>query len=171
MENKSQHFIALNPKGKKFEFEFKDDSIRFKKKQIEASIELGKDGFTYIVYGNKRYPVEIISVNQNKYEVMINNVSYTFSVETPISIKRKALLKKSEPDSKIVIFHSPMPGKIIEVLIEEGSEIKEGDTLLILEAMKMQNEITSHISGKIKKVFVKQGDNVNKEDVLVEIER
>ena len=171
MEKESQHFIALNPKGKKFEFEFKDNTIRYKKKPIEVSIEHGKDGFTYIVLENKRYPVEIISENQNKYEVLINNVSYTFSVETPISAKRKAILKKSEPEQKIVSIASPMPGKIIEVFAEEGTDVKEGDTLLILEAMKMQNEITSHITGKVKKVLVKQGDNVNKDDILMEIER
>ena len=64
-----------------------------------------------------------------------------------------------------------MPGKIIEVFTEEGAEIKEGDALLVLEAMKMQNEITSHLTGKVIKVNIKQGDNVNKDDILIEIER
>lgn len=171
MEKNAQHYIALSPKGKKFEFELKGNDIRYKKKQLEVSIEQGKDGFTYIVLESKRYPVEIISENQNKYEVMINNVTYTFSVETPFSVKRKALLKKTEPELKVVNISSPMPGKIIEVFVEEGTSIKEGDALLILEAMKMQNEIASHLSGKVKRIFIKQGDTVNKDDVLIEIER
>ena len=83
MEKNAQQFIALNQKGKIW-FDFKDNSIRYKKKsKLTLPSNKGKDGFTYIILENKRYPVEIISVNQNKYEVMINNVAYTFSVETP----------------------------------------------------------------------------------------
>jgi biotin carboxyl carrier protein len=171
MEKEVSSYIALTPKGKKFEIEISDDQIRFKKKLLDVSIEEGKDGFTYIIHDNKRYPVEIVSVNQNKFEVMINNVSYFFSVETPISVKRKELLKKQTPESKTFQIVSPMPGKIIEVFVEEGGAIVEGDALLVLEAMKMQNEITSHASGKIKKVFAKPGDIVNKDDLLIEIER
>ena len=71
--------------------------------------------------------------------------------------------------SKTGFITAPMPGKIIEIFAEENAIINEGDVLLILEAMKMQNEILSTISGTIKKISVKQGDNVNKDDVMIEI--
>jgi pyruvate carboxylase subunit B len=64
-----------------------------------------------------------------------------------------------------------MPGKIVDVLAESGSNVKEGDALLILEAMKMQNEISAPVSGKINKIMVHQNDIVNKNDVLIEIEK
>jgi biotin carboxyl carrier protein len=64
-----------------------------------------------------------------------------------------------------------MPGKIVDLLVEENAEIKEGDPILILEAMKMQNEISSHVTGKIKKILVKQNDSVAKDEVLLEIEK
>jgi biotin carboxyl carrier protein len=65
---------------------------------------------------------------------------------------------------------APMPGKIIEVFVEEGTAVKTGDPVLILEAMKMQNEITSEHEGVVKKINIKADDNVMKNDVLIEFE-
>ena len=64
-----------------------------------------------------------------------------------------------------------MPGKIIDIMVEEGAEIKEGEPIIILEAMKMQNEITSHVSGIVKSVAVKKNETVMKDDVLIEIQK
>ncbi len=64
----------------------------------------------------------------------------------------------------------PMPGKIVSIAINEGDEVQQGQVLLILEAMKMQNEIVAPGSGTVKKVHVKQGQNVEARDILVEIE-
>ena len=63
-----------------------------------------------------------------------------------------------------------MPGRITSILVKEKEEVKEGTPLLILEAMKMQNEITSPSKGKIKTIFVREGETVKKGSVLVSIE-
>lgn len=62
-----------------------------------------------------------------------------------------------------------MPGKIIEVLVREGSDVQRGEAVLILEAMKMQNEIHSPVEGVITAVNVKPNFNVMKDDVMIEI--
>ena len=163
--------IALSSKGQKYEFDFREDgSIRYKNKLIEVEI-IEKDGFTFIEYNKKRYPVELLESNQNRYEVLINQLAYIFTVETPFSYKRKNFLTKQVVATRNETVTAPLPGKIIEIAIEEGQQMKEGDTILILEAMKMQNEITSHVSGRVKKILVKKGDTVMKDDVLVELER
>ena len=64
----------------------------------------------------------------------------------------------------------PMPGKIVSLAVKEGDEVKPGQILLVLEAMKMQNEIPSPTAGTVKKVHVKPGQNVEAKDVLLEIE-
>lgn len=64
----------------------------------------------------------------------------------------------------------PMPGKVVSVAVHEGATVEAGAVLVILEAMKMQNEITAPAGGVIKKVHVKAGQNVEAKDVLVEIE-
>ena len=62
-----------------------------------------------------------------------------------------------------------MPGKIIDVLVREGSSVLRGEPLVILEAMKMQNEIQSPANGKVTRVVVKSNSNVMKDDLLIEI--
>lgn len=62
---------------------------------------------------------------------------------------------------------APMPGKIVNVLVEEGQSIKAGDVLLVLEAMKMQNEITADADGTVKAVNVEKGQNVKVKESLV----
>jgi biotin carboxyl carrier protein len=63
-----------------------------------------------------------------------------------------------------------MPGRVTSILVKEAEPVKEGAPLLILEAMKMQNEITSPTNGKVKGIFVHEGETVKKDSVLVSIE-
>ena len=65
---------------------------------------------------------------------------------------------------------APLPGTIWKVEVEVGNHVKEGDTVLILEAMKMENEIMTEIDGTIKKILVQKGDAVQAGDVLVVLE-
>ena len=64
---------------------------------------------------------------------------------------------------------APMPGKILRILVKEGESVKTGQGLLILEAMKMENEIPSPKDGVIKKILVKEGDTVDTGQPLIEI--
>ena len=65
---------------------------------------------------------------------------------------------------------APMPGSVLDVKVKEGDSVKEGDTLLILEAMKMENEITAPVSGVVKAIKVSQGATVNTGDLMLVIE-
>jgi len=62
-----------------------------------------------------------------------------------------------------------MPGMIIRYEVKEGAAVKEGDVVLILEAMKMENSITSPVAGTVKQINYKEGDSVQKGDVLAVI--
>jgi biotin carboxyl carrier protein len=165
-------FFAVSSKGEKFKLKnlFSDDLV-INHKKADIKIYEDENGFTYLVYKEKKYLAEIVERTQNKYTVLINGVSYSFSIETPFSYKRKKYLDKQKSKNKVEVIQAPMPGKIIDVLVEPGAEVKIGETVLILEAMKMQNEITSSIDGKVIKVHVRQNDIVNKDDLLIEISR
>lgn len=170
--NNSHEFIALSAKNNKYKIKdiFSEDiKINYKKQDIQIVDD--ENGFTYLLFKNKKYHAEIIEKSQNKYVVMINGVTYNFTVETPISYKRKKYLDKQKSKNKVEVLQAPMPGKIIDVMIEPGAEVKNGEAVIILEAMKMQNEITAPITGKIVKVHIKNNDIVNKDDILIEIER
>jgi biotin carboxyl carrier protein len=71
---------------------------------------------------------------------------------------------------KVKEIKAPMPGLVLEVSVTEGQEVKDGDRIAILEAMKMENSLFIHVSAVIKKVLVKAGQAVEKGQVLVELE-
>jgi glutaconyl-CoA/methylmalonyl-CoA decarboxylase subunit gamma len=165
-------YIAVTPADNKYVIRdpFSED-IRINGHQKEIKIFENEEGFTFIEFGNKKYLAEITDKSQNKYTVLLNGVSYSFTIESPISYKRRKYLEKHKQASKTEVVTAPMPGKIIELLVEESAHVKEGEAILILEAMKMQNEILAQVAGKIRKINVKPGDSVTKDDVLMEIER
>ncbi|MDK2977788.1 MAG: hypothetical protein PWP52_502 [Bacteroidales bacterium] len=171
-KSKKQKFISCTEKNKKYEFvNPKELYIKQGKENIPIEIVSDKQGFVYIVWKKRKYLVDIIEKNQNQYEILVNGVSYSISVESPFSYKRRKYLAKNKEASKVEKIQAPMPGKIIEFLVEENQEIKEGEPLLILEAMKMQNEIISNIHGKIKNINFNAEDTVMKDDVLIEVEK
>lgn len=173
MNTNNKTLIALDKVSLK-EFPFNigvEGSYAFDGKQIETAIETTPDGFSIMTVNGVSYPIEIVSHHQNEYELLVNGVGYTFSVETPFSLQRQKMLSAEASESTTIRLKAPMPGKILEVLVKTGDSVKAGDTLLILEAMKMQNAILASTKGIIKKVLVKEGDTTSKSDLLIELEK
>ena len=69
-------------------------SIRIGKRDYEVKLKPDEKYGTYILWKNRKYPVEIISSRQNKYEILFNDISYIFTVETPFSIQRRKVLNQ-----------------------------------------------------------------------------
>ena len=169
---KKQKLIALGTGNKKFSFTNPlEKIIKYQGKKVKIKLYEDPEGFSYIVWKNKKYMLDVIEKSQNKYTVMINGVWHTFTVETPFSLKRKKYLARHSESSSRITITAPMPGKIVDLMLEEGAEVKTGEPVLILEAMKMQNEITSHVDGIIQRIAVKKNDSVMKDDLLIEIEK
>jgi biotin carboxyl carrier protein len=169
---KSTKLIALSASNKAYEFNKPlEKIIKYQGKKVDIKLREDPNGFSYIVWKNKKYMLDVIEKNQNHYTVMVNGVWHSFSVETPISFKRRKYLEQQGEGSSNVAIEAPMPGKIIDIMVEEGSEVKQGDAIIILEAMKMQNEISSHVSGVVTSISVKKNDSVMKDDVLIEIQK
>jgi biotin carboxyl carrier protein len=161
---------ALSSENRKFSFSLPlKQTIRIGKREYEVKLKADEKFGTYILWKNRKYPVEIVRSSQNKYEILFNDISYTFTVETPFSLQRMKVLKSSRGKIEREIIKAPMPGKIIDVLVREGSTVVRGEPVVILEAMKMQNEILSPVNGTIIKVGAKPNTNVMKDDLLVEI--
>lgn len=144
-------------------------SIKIGKREYEVKLKTDEKLGTYILWKNRKYPVEIVRSRQNKYEILFNDISYTFTVETPFSLQRMKVLDSRKGKAEQEYVKAPMPGKIIDVLVREGSPVLRGEPVVILEAMKMQNEILSPVNGTITRVSAKPNTNVMKDDLLVEI--
>lgn len=168
---KYKKLYVLSQSDKKHNFSIPvKESIKIGKREYPILLKSDEKHGTYILWKNRKYPVEIIRSRQNKYEILFNDVSYTFTVETPFSMQRRTFLASSVKGKSSEMIKAPMPGKIIDVPAKEGTAVSRGEAVIILEAMKMQNEIQSPVAGTVKKVYVKADMNVMKDDILVEIE-
>jgi biotin carboxyl carrier protein len=169
---KSTKLIALSTTNKTYEFKKPlEKKIKYQGKEVDIRLHEDPKGFSYIVWKNKKYMLDVIEKKQNRYTILVNGVWHSFTVETPVSLKRKRYLAQQADASSVVAIEAPMPGKIIDIMVEDGVEVKEGEPIIILEAMKMQNEINSHITGIVKSVSVKKNETVMKDDILIEIEK
>ena len=125
----------------------------------------------------------LISVNGNEYEVEVEELSNGQREEKTIATPVVESKPQSKPqvakkeEKKVVnvpagaeTVEAPMPGTILRINVNVGDEVKAGQELLILEAMKMENEILAPRDGKVAAVHVSKGASVNTGDKLVSIE-
>jgi len=88
--------------------------------------------------------------------------------EAPAAEQKQEEASKPAPSAgEGYTLKAPMPGSVLEVKVSEGDSVKDGDVLLVLEAMKMENELTASQPGNVSQVLVKKGDSVNSGDPLV----
>ena len=118
-----------------------------------------------------------ITVNGNSYEVEVDEIGGAPSVvqvstpapapaaATPAPVQKQA----ATPSAGAIEIISPMPGTILDLRVAPGQEVAEDEVLLILEAMKMENEIVAPSAGVIDAVLVTKGAAVNAEDLLITI--
>jgi biotin carboxyl carrier protein len=110
----------------------------------------------------------IIKLNDKVYEVEIEEVTGE-EVVTTAEIAEKSKPQATSQISGGETIEAPMPGNIVDVKVKAGDLIKKGQVLVILEAMKMENEIVSPVDGRIALVGVSKGQAVNPGEVLVKI--
>ncbi|SHJ70274.1 Biotin-requiring enzyme [Clostridium amylolyticum] len=140
----------------------------------------------------KRY---YVTVNGNRYEVEVEEVRGEFppaaitsekavhkehmeefkevaetTAKAPVMEEPKAEAKKAALEVKGEKITCPMPGTIFNIAVNEGQQVKKGDVILVLEAMKMENEIMSPKDGKVAEIAVAKGQQMNTGDLLAIIE-
>jgi biotin carboxyl carrier protein len=100
--------------------------------------------------------------------VVIGEESFAYEVRDPRSLgARRAKVASSDGPKKI---KAPMPGKVVRIIAAEGSVVEMGQGVIVIEAMKMQNELKSPKSGVVKKIMAAEGATVNAGDALAEID-
>lgn len=136
--------------------------------------------YNFTIQGNK-YTVQIKSYEDNIAEIEVNGTPYQVELEkTMVTSKTPRLIRPAGPESgppkelkaKTGLSRTlaPLPGTILKINNKEGDAVKKGDTVLIMEAMKMENNIQAEKEGIIKKLACKEGDTVLQGDLIFEIE-
>lgn len=114
-----------------------------------------------VLHGNFQERTYEIELNGNRYKVKISDALDQLISEMGLS----AVASKAVNEVK-----APMPGIILDVMVEAGQQVEEGDYLLVLEAMKMENTLTAPRSGTIKTLHIEKGNTVDKNQLLLEME-
>lgn len=132
-------------------------------------VQIGENIF-HCIYENRSFVVEVVKANmaEKSFLLKINGKLYEYSVQTEMDLLLEKLGMQKTAITRVNLLKAPMPGLIVDVRVSEGQKVQQGDVLLVLEAMKMENAIKSPAEAIIKNVLVKKGDNVEKNKILVE---
>lgn len=128
-----------------------------------------QEGSFHIIQDNQSYQVEILKADyQTKtFTFQINGHHYLVKAEDKLDQLLKRLGMDNTNQNKVNDIKAPMPGLILNIHVAVGDEVKKGEILMILEAMKMENTLKSPTDGKIKAIKVNQGENVEKNQILI----
>lgn len=131
-----------------------------------ADIRQIAPGVFSVLHGGRSHRV-VARRDGATYQVLLDGMQYEVAVETDRSRLLKEYAGASTSTHTILELHAPMPALIGRVLVAEGEEVRAGQPLLVLEAMKMENELKAHQAGRVKSVLVKKGQAVEKGELLL----
>src|SRR5215203_4147747 len=149
-----------------------------------TTVDLSTSGKIYrVTIGEKTVDVEVIQSDNGKLDLLIDGKHVTAYVssdnakhwvtvngQTVVLAKSTGTKRRSAGHDHASELVAPMPGLVRGVNVSEGDAVTKGQTLLLLEAMKMEIRVQAPRDGAVKKLFVKQGQTAEREQVLVEIE-
>jgi len=121
-----------------------------------------------VLVGNKAYEVKRERSLRGELHMVIGSARYAVDVQDPRSLRTRRAGASSEAGPQKLT--AAMPGKIVRILVSEKDEVKAGQAVLVMEAMKMQNEMKSPKDGRVQKILTSEGSTVNAGDTLAVIE-
>lgn len=138
--------------------------------EFAADIIKIRDDVYHLLKDNVSFNLEIVKhiPEEKKMVVKINNTSYTLDIKDKYDDLLHSLGLDSLAAKKVNDIKAPMPGMVLNILVTEGQEVKKGDPLIVLEAMKMENILKSPTDGVIKKIAIKKGIAVEKNQLLIQ---
>jgi biotin carboxyl carrier protein len=152
-------------------------------------ISLEKKGHSFIIsHEGETYEADIQQISPNCISILTGNSSKIVyyakdrdklylsidghqCIVSPPSEEENQIGEGAKSQEDELLVKAPMPGKVIKVNVSENEKVRKNQTLAIVEAMKMENEIKSSIDGTVKKIFAADGDLVDSENPLIELEK
>lgn len=157
----------------KYKIQVNSEVIDLEKGDVE-NLDLQKinDSKLHVLDGNKSFDVELLEADfqQKKMTVEVNGEKF----EMAISDEYDQLVAKmglgAASGQKLKNIKAPMPGLVLDILVEAGQVIQKGEQLLILEAMKMENVLKAQGEGVVKSIEITKGQAVEKGQIMIEME-
>jgi len=155
-----------------FVFEVATDQRRLKvgAEELEIDIAALTGNHAHILYQNKSYKIEMVAEDRAEKVslIKVNGTLYHVAMEDQYDVLLKQLGIEGTKNNKVLEIKAPMPGMVLNIIVEEGQALQKGDNLLVLEAMKMENIIKSPSAGTVKRILVKKGDKVEKNEIMIQ---
>lgn len=147
------------------DFIFSKDS-----KDISTNIIKVREGVYHLIQNNESYTIEVVKyvAEEKKLSLKINNTVYHYDIKDKYDDLLHSLGLDSLATKKVNDIKAPMPGMVLNILVTEGQEVKKGDALIVLEAMKMENILKSPSDGVVKKIAINKGVAVEKNQLLIQ---
>ncbi len=161
------------PKGNRFtEFEVAEEDgvlkISDSKQQHTIDLKALDRNLFSVLIDNQSHLIEAIQRDKN-IQVILNQHQYVVPVLNEREKIEAEIIGESESLASIGEIRAPMPGLILRMEVEKGDTVQTGQPLIIMEAMKMENEIRSQVDGEIQEILVKENQKVEKNDLLLKI--
>jgi biotin carboxyl carrier protein len=141
-------------------------TCRLDGRNVEVDAVLARRDVLSLRIGNRAYEVKCERVGGDTH-IWVGSVRFAAEVRDPRSLRGRVRAADERGPKKLT---APMPGKVVRILVAQGDEVEAGAGLLVVEAMKMQNELKSPKKGIIQKIQVREGAAVNAGDVLAIVE-
>jgi len=165
----NEYVVTINEK--KIKVNFSNNSKAFiNGKEYDYKLSRLNNNTYNISLDNKTFLITARRSNSSEYSITLNGKVIETRVLTALQERAANLIELKADKHSTTIIKSPMPGMILKVKKQKGDSVERGDSLIILEAMKMENDIRSPVSGTIKEVKVSEGQAVEKGVSLLIIE-
>ncbi|MDZ4716556.1 MAG: acetyl-CoA carboxylase biotin carboxyl carrier protein subunit [Cytophagales bacterium] len=153
-----------------YEFTAEDDALLVNGDPLTWDLTALDNGQYHIRFNNKSFPAEVVNIDRTTktVDIKVRGRKYSIQLRDKIDLLMEKMGMNAGAMGKVNVIKAPMPGLIIDLRVSAGDEVQSGDSLLILEAMKMENIIKAPGGGTVKAVKVKKGDSVEKGQVLIE---
>lgn len=120
-----------------------------------------------LLLDGRSYEAIIDSPENNRWQVLLDGLLYDTEVLDEYMYRMRQATGEGDGGTGEFQLKAPMPGLVIKIPVEVGQEVEKGTILLVLESMKMQNELKAHHHGKVSAIKVKPGDSVNQNQVMM----
>jgi biotin carboxyl carrier protein len=152
-----------------FQLDLKNGALFHHGESVKVDVKDIGNKLAHVIVGNRSFDVEVLEENaaEKKMVIKINSREFTVSIHDRFDTLLHQLGFDKAASSPVEHIKAPMPGLVLKLLVKEDQQVEKGDSLLILEAMKMENIIKSPVSGTIKKISVSEGDKLEKNQVII----
>ena len=148
-ESDNGHFLIVNGKPRHTEIE-----------------KVGSDNLFSLIIDNHSHQL-FFEETDNGHWVSVDGHKFLVELEDEKTRLIRRLIKSDDRPHGLTEIKAPMPGLIMNFFVKENQRVKKGDGLVIIEAMKMENEIQANVDGTVKKILVNEGDSIDKGAVLI----